>query len=259
MITTSTSPNWNLIRSMASSCAGEYQHATISDAGTDTQATVEAINFGNGTGIAGVAIVVAFRGSSSVKDFIVDGEAWMSDLIWSVNDCIASVHHGFLSAFESVNVEVVKKVRDLLAQYPDAQIYITGHSLGGALAVLCALEFKRQKLPVAEVITFGQPRVGNQVFADIYDASEGLKSITWRVVNQNDIVPRTPGVLLGYRHCGQELFLPPAGGAPAINPSLIKKLFWDALGLYGAYRNKDDVLIKEHFIAAYQQRIQLIS
>jgi pimeloyl-ACP methyl ester carboxylesterase len=244
-----TIPDWNLIRLLAARSARAYDEHTVCDPKTDAQALVVAETI-NGQ----PAIIVAFRGSKEPKDFIHDAEAWMSDLFWAQTGETASVHHGFLEDFEAIDVETVAAVKSLLAVSPTAPIHITGHSLGGALATLCALEFKRQNLPVASVITFGCPRVGNSVFRDIYNAALGDRS--FRVVNQNDIVPRVPGVLLDYRHCGNELFLAPGTAAPVLNPALWYLLACDALGLWAAYRNKSDVLITEHFIAAYQQRIQ---
>lgn len=242
--------DWNLIRLLAARSALAYRQATISDAktGAAVNVTTEMIN-------GELAVIVAFRGSEDIKDFVQDAEAWFTDLYWAQNGETASVHHGFMEDFEAVNVAVVQSVRDILALSPNSKVFLTGHSLGGALAILCALEFSRQKLPVANVVTFGQPRAGNAVFRDIYDAA--LRDITFRVVNQNDIVPRLPGLLLGYRHGGQELFLT-AGGGWALNPGNAAKLFSDACGLFAAWRKKGDVLVTEHFIAAYQQRIQLL-
>jgi triacylglycerol lipase len=50
-----------------------------------------------------------------------------------------------------------------LDKYPTAEIFVTGHSLGGALAVLAAVDIKHNISPESEVIlyTYGQPRVGN--------------------------------------------------------------------------------------------------
>ena len=120
-------------------------------------------------------------------------------------------------------------------------------------SILCAFELARLGLPLAAVLTFGQPRVGNKNFCDMYDRTLG--EITFRIVNQNDIVPRSPLWLGGYRHCGQEIFLEPGTGW-GVNPSLWFKLLCDVLGLYGAYRKREEVLIREHFIAAYQDRIK---
>jgi len=185
--------------------------------------------------------------------------------MWSNDGEPAEVHHGFMADFEAINVEVVKHVSRLrAAARPNADIYITGHSLGGAVAILCAMDFVRQKLPVAGVFTFGQPRLGNTVFAGLYDemliAEAGmyygrtLRDITFRIVNQNDIVPRVPA-WLGYRHCGTEIFLEPNGGW-SVDPCLGYKMLCDLLGLYGAFRCHQEVLIKNHFIAAYIERIE---
>ena len=263
------------MRQLALASAMAYQRSTVDDPFTDAQATVE---------MAGDNIIVAFRGSSAPKDFLQDAEFWMTELMWSDHDTVAEVHHGFLEDFNAINVPVVEQVKKYLSLVTSApaQIYITGHSLGGALAILCALEFARQKLPIAGVYTFGGPRVGNAAFRNLYDSSPvgdevtslksnpagtsqslltsapTLRDVTFRVVNQNDIVPRTPGVLLGYHHVGQEIFLEPLTGW-GVNPSLGYKLLCDALGLWGAYRRREDVLIANHIISSYARRIQLIS
>ena len=243
---------------MADYAGRAYYGATVSDPRTHAGAIVAPAT------IAGQpAVVVAFRGSCAPMDFIQDAEVYFTDLI--EGDDAAAVHHGFLEDFKAINVEVIRQVRLLLnspslnSQPPG--IYITGHSLGGALAILCALEFSWQQLAITQVITFGQPRVGNAVFRDIYNASpvtghSSLHDITFRIVNQNDVVPRTPGVLLSYRHCGQEVLLDPYNGFE-LNPPLIWKLLLDMAGLWQAYSKRQDVLITEHFIGAYQLRLSM--
>ena len=252
--------DWNLIRLLAARCELAYRESTISDARTDAQANVtqETIN-------GEPVIIVAFRGSSNAKDFLQDAEFWMVDLNTNVRLSMSNsrpmCHHGFLEDFEAISVAVTTAVKNLLVQTPAAKVYLTGHSLGGALAILGALEFARQKLAVTLVTTFGQPRAGNAAFRELYNqagpVAASLGAITFRVVNQNDIVPRLPGWLLNYRHCGQEIFLEPGTGW-GVNPSLLYKMVCDALGLWGAYRNAQDVLISQHFIAAYQRRLQLL-
>jgi hypothetical protein len=91
-----------------------------------------------------------------------------------------------------------------------------------------------------------------------------LREITFRVVNQNDIVPRTPGLLLGYRHCGTELFLPTGwdGGDRhdwLLNPGLWPRAWSDILGFYRAWRDRRDVLVSEHCLTAYRQRLDAIN
>lgn len=239
--------DWTVARCLAAWSALAYQEADVYDTHTGAAAIVRTTPDGD--------IIVAFRGSKSAKDFIHDAEAWFSELMWSDNDVVAEVHHGFLEDFEAVNVEVVQRVRALIAVMPKAPVFVTGHSLGGALAKLCALEFSRQKIDVTGVYTFGAPRVGNRAFREIYNRS--LFHKTFRVVNQNDLVPRLPGYFAGYRHTGMEFFmLPGTGYIP--QPALWEKIIADIFGLYGAYRHRDDVLITEHFIRAYQERMKLV-
>jgi triacylglycerol lipase len=52
-----------------------------------------------------------------------------------------------------------------------------------------------------EVFTFGSPRIGNREYVEY----PRLKHYRW--VNNNDIVPRVPPMLLGYTHSGIELYL----------------------------------------------------
>jgi len=235
----------------------------------------------------GNCIVVAFRGSRAPKDFVADAECWRSRLpLQSGTEAAAvalaaaqaaEVHHGFLRDWESVATDVILAVKQILNSSPITHhysLFITGHSLGGALAILCALEFARQGLPVAGVHTFGQPRVGNAAFGRFYEdgglrMADGktLADVTFRVVNQNDIVPRMPPWINGYRHCGQEIFLLSGQVARfhrlvacatqgwALNPPWWARGLSDALGLWSAWRRRNDVLLTKHPIAEYRKQI----
>ena len=95
------------------------------------------------------------------------------------------VHTGFLCAFNDVRDKVVSEV-DKLGDYA---LYITGHSLGGALALIAARELEVNNL--AACYTFGSPRVGDAEFGS------PIKTPIYRVVNTADIVPRLPpGIVL---------------------------------------------------------------
>ena len=237
-----------MARALAAWSARAYVATTVSDRATDAQAYVTLDEEGD--------IIVAFRGSKTPQDFLQDAkfeQVMLAEIPHGAEDPLVMVHEGFLEDFDAITVTLISQVRTYLALKPLAKIYITGHSLGGALAILCALEFSQQLLMPELVVTFGQPRVGNAAFRDLYNAA--LLNRTFRVINQNDIVPRTPGALLGYRHCGQEVFLRPDGQVE-FNPAIAEKIIWDAVGLYGAYRRLEDVLIRDHFIQQYQERIQ---
>jgi triacylglycerol lipase len=108
------------------------------------------------------------------------------------------IHRGFTTALDAIWLQLRDEIK--AAGKP---VWITGHSLGGALAMEAALRIGFY-VPVLGVYTFGQPRVGNKAFAQFYDA--GYKSKTFRVVHAQDIVARLPWLLGSYRHAGHEIF-----------------------------------------------------
>ncbi len=91
------------------------------------------------------------------------------------------VHAGFRNAYRQVSQQVQEAVDNLPADY---SLYITGHSLGGALAVIATKELERDSL--AACYTFGSPRVGDEEFG------EAIRAPIYRVVNAADGVPRVP-------------------------------------------------------------------
>lgn len=107
-------------------------------------------------------------------------------------DAGGKVHQGFLSGF----MEVSELVDSLIAEKSESQsVWLTGHSLGGALAVLAATHLIDQT--IAGVYTYGAPRVGNAEFADVLPVS-----LQQRFVHRDDWVPTVPPEFIGYRHGG---------------------------------------------------------
>lgn len=83
------------------------------------------------------------------------------------------------------------------------KVAFTGHSLGGALATLAAIDFTSlQSVYPVEIVTFGKPRVGNFEFA--YFVNSKIKE-NFRVINKSDPIPHTPFFDQGYRHEGIEV------------------------------------------------------
>ena len=82
-------------------------------------------------------------------------------------------------------------------------VWFTGHSLGGAMATICA---RRCKLSVISsnpqgLFTYGSPRVGDRVYVRYCRLDH------YRWVNNNDIVTRVPPTWWGYRHGGHEMYI----------------------------------------------------
>lgn len=124
-------------------------------------------------------LVVAFRGSEKkVDDWLtnVDGDPIALD-----NNAL--VHSGFYSSVS--NPTVAQKISRVIDEgYPRLPLYFTGHSLGGAWALLASAIHAPSR--VGACYTFGAPRTAN------YDFFFPLKVPVYRVVNSADIVPRLP-------------------------------------------------------------------
>jgi len=119
----------------------------------------------------------------------------------------AKFHQGFINAlaeiweplFEAVEAERKKR---------DRPLWLTGHSLGGALALLAGWLFKRKFVPVHQIYTYGGPMVGNVDATQALDRE--LPDRIFRYVNSTDPVPKLPTVSLianAYGHCNQEIGL----------------------------------------------------
>ena len=75
-------------------------------------------------------------------------------------------------------------------------IYVTGHSLGGALATIFAYDCSDLNLGEVVMYNFGSPRVGTKKFAEEF--AKKVNS-SWRLSNTSDIIPTVPR-FLGYKH-----------------------------------------------------------
>uniref|UniRef100_A0A2P2MA38 Uncharacterized protein MANES_03G191800 n=1 Tax=Rhizophora mucronata TaxID=61149 RepID=A0A2P2MA38_RHIMU len=139
------------------------------------------------------AIIIAFRGTQehSIQN-------WVEDLYWKQLDLNypgmpdAMVHHGFYSAYHNTTVRpgVLNAIHKAKKFYGDLDIIVTGHSMGGAMAAFCGLDLiVNREAKNVQVMTFGQPRIGNAVFATYYSQ---LVPNMIRVTHEHDIVPHLP-------------------------------------------------------------------
>lgn len=105
-------------------------------------------------------------------------------------------------------------LKSLLVKHKDAQIVFTGHSLGGALAsvfpsILILHEEKEILGRMRGVVTFGQPRVGDEAFANFMaEKMDGICGGSFRVVYRYDLVPRVPldDPIFQFKHFGRCLY-----------------------------------------------------
>jgi hypothetical protein len=145
------------------------------------------------------AVVVSFRGTEPGaldalrKTLVTDVQALLAPVPWLPRGVQA--HQGFQKALDTV----YRPTADAVVRqggFRKKKVFVTGHSLGGALAVLCAARLQRDGRGTAVVHTFGAPRPGNQEF------QRAFRLTCQRWVNSDDVVPMLPGEEFGYRHPG---------------------------------------------------------
>lgn len=148
-------------------------------------------------------IVVGFRGSHTLKDWIVDLMVLRKAVDDSYPGCDnCRVHHGFYSAYKATLARFDNDLKKLVAENPGYRVSVVGHSLGGAVALLAATDFKNRGYDTY-LTTFGQPVVGNTGFAnyvdDLWFGSETPNTLSgdssrryYRVTHKSDVVPRVP-------------------------------------------------------------------
>eukprot|EP00300_Choanocystis_sp_HF-7_P015995 c19258_g1_i1.p2 GENE.c19258_g1_i1~~c19258_g1_i1.p2 ORF type:complete len:312 (+),score=71.52 c19258_g1_i1:31-936(+) len=136
------------------------------------------------------AIILSFEGSANTTNWITNIQFLRVDYDFPGAPPGVKVHRGFYNAYKKIGIDVEQDVGALVDQFPTYHVYVTGHSLGGALANFGAIDvsLNRPHVPV-NLYTFGAPRIGNEAYAQWFD-SQIENSI--RMTNDSDIVPHLP-------------------------------------------------------------------
>lgn len=196
--------------------------------------------------MAGKAIIVAFRGTYSITNTVIDLSTVPQEYVpypspddggeptnQPAHRCTnCTVHSGFLASWRQARKVVLPQLKSLRERHPGYPVHLVGHSLGGAVAMLAALEL-RVALGWQDtlVTTFGEPKVGNQQLCDYLDAVFNLledevgqnpeNRAYRRVTHTNDPVPLLPLTEWGYRSHGGEFFITKADLSPSIEDVVI--------------------------------------
>jgi triacylglycerol lipase len=143
-------------------------------------------------------IILSFRGSEpkSLGDWLSDGN------ISRVKACGGRVHEGFWRDWQSIWGEVETVLQQWRKQ--EQRFLLTGHSMGGALAILAGMHLQMCGHGVDGIYTFGTPRVGDRAFA--LQFNRRLYKQTFRLVNDQDVVCHLPLLSMGYAHVGQLVY-----------------------------------------------------
>lgn len=185
----------------------------INQSDTDTQCAI----LSNGSGAT-----IVFRGSESDFDWKTNFEYRQEQAEFSetvIQDEIvapqeqekiypypgesssgATMHRGFVRAYFSVR----NQLHDYVRNHSITSVALTGHSLGGALATLGAVDIQynfANQVSSLELYTFGAPKVGNDGFRDSFNRRVPN---SYRFVYGMDLVPELPRWWQGYRHVDQE-------------------------------------------------------
>ena len=145
-------------------------------------------------------IIIAWRGTEpgEYKDVMADLKFRKKTSKYGGN-----VHRGFKGYVDKIYDEVEKEVLGII----DGKwfnIYVTGHSLGGASAVLCTNRLE-EKFHVRGCYTYGAPRPGGWKYA------LSFKSNVYRIRNNNDLVTKVPPAIFGYKHVGKFCYIDSKG------------------------------------------------
>ena len=136
-------------------------------------------------------IIIAFRGTEpkEFSDIKADLNAFKGK-----SRTEGYVHNGFKDEVDKLWADI--KVS--LARKGKRRLYVCGHSLGAAMATICA---SRLEVEVEELYTYGSPRVGGNEFV------HNLLVTHYRHVNNNDIVTKVPFWIMGFRHHGDLTYI----------------------------------------------------
>ena len=157
-------------------------------------------------------IIVAFRDTGSDKrwerilNMLTDARATLKKMSYLDDSELSEikVHEGFVSEYMLFREKVIEYVD----MYPEKEVHVVGHSLGGALATLASFDIASSLNREVNTVTFGAPRVGTSDFRNAFDE---LPINLFRVVVANDPIARVPGMLIPYEHVGQLIQIDESG------------------------------------------------
>lgn len=213
-------------------------------------------------------VVIAFRGTASLKNAVSDMQVWRmryppgQGSAWTFT--APRVHGGFLKSYQTAqfNERLIARVEHILyrCRQPKegdppggrrVKVYVTGHSLGGALATLCAYDIKK-RCPYAERLidvscyTFGAPRTGNHAWVH---ASDAAVRDSWHVINQDDAVTRAGKFWALYKRAGHRVLINSRGDM-VVRPSSLEQYIYRSPTPAGS--------VGDHYLTSYQRSLAAV-
>lgn len=143
-------------------------------------------------------ICIAFCGTDQINDWLDNINAFQERALFG------GFHRGFWKSLNDVWTPLYEQYSKLRSK-KKRPLFLTGHSLGGAMATVAAAKLIHEDRPFTSVYTFGQPRAVSLETARIFNVEAAGRY--FRFQNNNDMVTRVPGRLMGYSHIGSCLYI----------------------------------------------------
>jgi triacylglycerol lipase len=213
-------------------------------------------------------VVIAFRGTQNFDDWMDDLRATPVSFPWMFDGGpeVGAIHAGFGHAVRDAWTQIQDSFGNLIPT-PDVApgiteqptVWLTGHSLGGALAIIagaaCSMWSAAPIRSIAGIYTFGQPRVGLYDFCGNFDHL--LKQRTFRFVNKQDLVPRVPFRGFDYADLGQMIHFD-NNGTPRLESAEWRNFLGRTLQSFDDFFNiagHAQTDVADHSMAGYQQLV----
>ncbi len=187
--------------------------------------------------------IVACRGTepSEWNDIRADLNALLA-----VAETVGRVHRGFKNEADDLWPQLEQELAG-----NNNTLWFTGHSLGGAMATICAVRCLLASIesnPV-ELHTFGSPRVGDKTYVNHVQLTH------YRWVNNNDVVARVPPTWCGYRHSGQQMYFDCRGKFRKVNAIQRARDRWR--GLWMGLKKRQFDMLSDHSVALYVEMLAM--
>lgn len=195
--------------------------------------------------------IIAFRGSSGLPDWLTNLQAAIDP--GPLDPKNSKVHEGFQDALFPALLTIGCHLGNIKSSVARDNVWVTGHSLGGALATLLVAmlldvdEMSSLVVPKG-LYTFGAPRVGNHAFQVAFD--QRFSNTAFRVVNQGDLVPHLPPEFFGpgFSHTGKSVLFLEDGTREEDPDGSVWRQFRNSLGAWLGGVGKEGLVIKDSHI-----------
>jgi len=179
-------------------------------------------------------IVISFRGTDNSFELLEEILSALWGMAWPDLGSVQVLAY-FAEVADMLIKEAIPHITHTYKMYPDYQVVVTGHSLGGSLAsIVAATLVNRNIVPghAIQVYTFGEPRTGDYAYAKLFNQ---IIPSNYRIVHNSDLIPHSPPCHFNFfGHCisGIIFYAPYHSGVEVWYPSWLNRQD----GVMGSYK-----------------------